>query len=139
MLLTIRRLDQFAAEETVDGRIAARLRRADVTALQGRHPKRRQLRSLGVHADVGENEHVRPIGQDDLPPALDRKRSLDEALTVLAGHRRLRVLHAAGVIAEHLEAVAIELRDPTLDADLPYRVLMKEAADNADANRLARR
>ena len=51
--VAVRRLDQLAAEEIVDGREAAGLRMADVAALHRRKPQRGKLGRLVVHADLG--------------------------------------------------------------------------------------
>src|SRR6476660_3881290 len=52
MVLAVGGLDQFAAEERVEGRETAGLRMTDVAALHWGEAERRQLRGLGAHADV---------------------------------------------------------------------------------------
>ncbi len=49
------------------------------------------------------------------------------------------VAHGAGIVAEDLEARAVELAEPALDRNFPVGMQVKEAADDADAQRLVRR
>src|SRR5665213_4461190 len=48
-------------------------------------------------------------------------------------------MHRAQVITGHMEAFAVELADPAFDRNLPVGVAIEEGADDADADRLARR
>src|SRR3954451_14510260 len=53
----------------------------------------------------------------------------------LPRQRGFGILAAAGVIARHLEPFGVQLADSDSDADLPDRVLVEKAGDNADPHR----
>src|ERR1700680_3563402 len=76
--------------------------------------------------------------QDRLAPAVERQRSLDEALAKRRRGLGLGVLLGAGVIAEHLEPPAVQLAQPALDRDFPVGMLAEEPADDPYPDRLAR-
>ena len=82
---------------------------------------------------------MRRIGKDFPPPAFSIENAMHEAVAHDGGDVGLRIVHDAEVIAGHVEAAAIKLADPALDRNFPVGVAVEEAADDADADRLARR
>jgi hypothetical protein len=67
--------------------------------LRRRETERRQLRGLGAHADVRVDENVRPVGEDDLPPAFGRGWALHKAMAELPRQRGFGILAIAEVVA----------------------------------------
>jgi hypothetical protein len=80
---------------------------------------------------------VRRTGNDFAAPAVRIERALDEAVAYAGGDLRLRILLAAGVIADDLEATAVKLGNPAFDRDFPVGVPVEEAADDPDPDPLA--
>src|SRR5580693_5478589 len=106
-------------------------------ALHRRETLRGQLRRYPVHADFGVNDHVRRVGEDRLPPSVERKRTADETLAQRGRCFGLGISFVRGVIAEQPKPAAVELTEPALDRYLPVRMLPEEAADDRHANGLA--
>src|SRR5450631_302507 len=82
---------------------------------------------------------MRRVAENFAPPAFDVEDAVHEAVANAGGGVGLLVMDDAEVIAGHMKAAAVELADPALQRDLPIRVAEKEAADDADADRLAGR
>jgi hypothetical protein len=134
--LRIHRLHQVAGEEVVKRRHAAGDRLTPAVALHRREALGGQPHRHRVDADLGVNQHVRPVGQDGLAPALQWQRTLHEARAQRAGGCGLGVLPLAGIVTEQLETVAVQPGQPTFDRDLPIGMVAEKSADNADADTL---
>ena len=94
VLRAVGRLHQVAREIIVERRQAAGVGMTPGIALHRREPLRRQLRRHPVHADFGINDHVRRVGEDRLPPGVERTagrgRNARTARRPLRSRRRLR-------------------------------------------------
>src|SRR6202142_4789647 len=82
---------------------------------------------------------MRRVGEDFPPPAFSVECAMHETVAHAGSDVGLLIMDYAEVIASHMEAVSIKLADPALHRNLPVGVAEEEAADDADAGRLARR
>src|ERR1039458_10642231 len=82
---------------------------------------------------------MRRVGEDFPPPAFSVECAMHETVANAGGDVGLLIMDYAEVIASHMEAASIKLADPALYRNLPVGVAEEEAADDADADRLARR
>ena len=130
VLRAVGRLHQVAREIIVERRQAAGVGMTPGIALHRSETLRRQLRRHPVHADFGINDHVRRVGEDRLPPGVERQRAADETLAQRCGRFSLGVAFVRDVIAEQPKPAAVELAEPALDRDFPVRMLPEEAADD---------
>src|SRR5260370_20554737 len=78
------------------------------------------------------------IVQDCAPPCIERQRALHETSAQCRGHMGLSIPLCARVIAGDMESRSVQLLEPSLDRDLPIRVLSEEPADDTKADRLPR-
>ena len=79
------------------------------------------------------------VGEDFPPPAFSVESAMHEAVAHAGGDVGLIIMDDTEVIASHAEAAPIELVDPAFDRNLPVGVAEEEAANDADADRLAGR
>src|SRR5450631_3832284 len=82
---------------------------------------------------------MRRVGEDFPPPAFSVECAMHETVANAGSDVGLLIMDYAEVIAGHMEAAPIKLADPALDRNLPVGVAEEEAADDADADRLAGR
>src|SRR5215831_173789 len=80
---------------------------------------------------------MRRPGENLAPPAVSIERTVDETIAELRGRFCLFVADRAKVIAGHMKALAIKLAHPAFNGDLPIRMPIEKAADNAEADWLA--
>jgi len=71
-------------------------------------------------------------------PGIERPRALDEAFAQCLRGVGLAVPFAAGVIAGHLKSIPVQHLEPSLDRDLPIRVLPEKPANDTQFDRLMR-
>src|ERR1035437_1652262 len=82
---------------------------------------------------------MRRVGEDFPPPAFSVEYAMHETVANAGGDVGLLIMDYTEVIASHAEAAPIKLADPALYRNLPVGVAEEEAADDADADRLAGR
>jgi len=138
MVLSVLRLHQVAAQEIVDGRHAAGLGVAPGHALGRRQPLRRQLRRHRIHANFRIEQHMGRVGADGVAPRRPRPAAHDKLVAERCRAQGRRILHAAGVVAEDLEPLAVQAGEPAADQQLPNSMLEEEAADDADPDLFVR-
>ena len=130
MVLAVRRLHQITTQIVIKSWKAAGLGVAPGIALNRSQPLCGELGRDRVHAHLRIDQDMGSVGQDGLAPALERQRSLHEAVAGLGGDAGVTIRLRAGVIAEDPEAGSVQLRKPALDRNLPVRMLTEEAADD---------
>src|SRR2546430_14297102 len=103
-----------------------------------REPLGRELCRHLVHADFGENQNMGRVVQYRAPPGIERQRALDEMIAQCGGLVGLAIPLGARVIARHMKPIPIQHLEPSLDRDLPIRVLPDKPANDTQFDRLMR-
>ena len=131
-------LHEIAADKVVDRWKAAGDGVSPGTALNRRQPLGCQLRRYLVHPDFGKNQNMRGILQDRAPPGIERQRAPYETFAQCCRGVGFPIPFGARVIAGHLKPIPVQHLQPSLDGNLPVRVLPEKAADDAEPDRFAR-
>ncbi len=129
---------EIAADEVIDGRKSTGDGVSPGTALNCREPLGRQLRRQLVHPDFGKNQNMRRVVQYRAPPGIERQRALYETVAQCRRCVGLAIPFGARVIAGHMKPIPVQHFEPSLDRNLPIRVLPEEAAYDTQPDRLVR-